>query len=271
MIKNIQIILFMLAVVTLGCTKQKEEKTPSGLVKKLVWADEFNQNGLPNSKYWDYEVGFVRNKEEQYYTKERLENVRIENDLLIIESKKEDYKNAEYTSASINTFKKVAFEGDFRVEVKAKLPKGKGIWPAIWMMGINREHVGWPKCSELDIMEFVGHTPNKVYQTMHWADKATDYKHKSKGSHCVLDDIHTNFHIYGLERVGNNIKVFIDDKYLLNFDAPTTAYEGSFVKPVYLLLNTAIGGSWGGEVDEAIFPQRFEIDYVRYYSLSRAE
>lgn len=233
----------------------------------LIWADEFNQDGLPNSKFWVYEVGYIRNNEKQYYTEKRLENVRVENGYLIIESKKEDYKNFLYTSGSINTLGKVSLSGDFRIEVRAKLPKGKGIWPAIWMMGTNRSKVRWPKCSELDIMEFVGKDPKTVYGTMHWADSEKDYKHKSKGGKIKVSNLHTQFHVFGLERKGSHIKVFVDNQFYFEFDVPSTAYKGSFTSPLYLLLNTAIGGSWGGKIDDSIFPQKFVIDYVRVYQL----
>ncbi|MCL3780703.1 glycoside hydrolase family 16 protein [Prolixibacteraceae bacterium JC049] len=256
------LLLIAIALVAIITSCQAQETS-----KKLIWADEFNKDGLPDSKSWTYEVGYIRNKEKQYYTEKRLDNVRIENGHLIIESKKEDYKNFGYTSGSINTFGRVSFKGDFRIEVRAKLPKGKGIWPAIWMMGTNRSKYGWPKCSELDIMEFVGKDPNIVYGTMHWADSRVNYKHKSKGGKIKITDLHTNFHVYGLERKGSHIKVFIDDEFYFEFDVPKTAFEGSFTSPVYLLLNTAVGGSWGGPIDDSIFPQKFVIDYVRAYKL----
>jgi len=241
-----------------------EKSNPS-----LIWADEFNGTGLPDASKWGYETGFVRNDEKQYYTLERTQNVRQEAGNLVIESLKEDFKGAKYTSASINTLDKKSFDGDIRVEVKAKLPKGKGIWPAIWMMGANIKQVGWPKCGELDVMEFVGHTPGKIFGTLHWSDraKAKDDSHMSKGSSMMVSDLNTSFHVYSLERKGKTISLFIDGKNLLTFTAPTTAYENTFTGPLYLLLNTAVGGSWGGEIDDSIFPQQYLIDYVRVYKI----
>ena len=235
----------------------------------LLWADEFNGSGLPDGSKWGYEAGFVRNNEKQYYTRERMENVRQEEGCLVIESLKEDFQGAKYTSGSINTLDKKSFEGDIRVEVKAKLPSGKGIWPAIWMMGINIKQVGWPKCSELDIMEFVGHTPDKIFGTLHWWDSTLNKEshHKSKGNNQIVSDIHTKFHTYSLERRGNTISLFIDENNYLTFSPPVTAFENTFTGPLYLLLNTAIGGSWGGEIDDSIFPQKFVIDYVRVYKI----
>jgi beta-glucanase (GH16 family) len=232
-----------------------------------IWSDEFNGSGLPDPTKWGYEVGFIRNHEKQYYTLNRTRNVRQEDGCLVIESLREEYQGAGYTSASINTLDKKSFEGDIRVEVKAKLPQGKGIWPAIWMMGINIKQVGWPKCSELDVMEFVGHTPDKIFGTLHWWDSAATSasKHLSKGSNLVFSDLQTAFHVYALERKGNVISLFVDDKNYLTFSAPETAYADTFTGPLYLLLNTAVGGSWGGTIDDTIFPQKFLIDYVRVY------
>lgn len=247
---------------------QKEAIPGSTTVKtvwKLQWSDEFKKNGLPDSTIWGYEVGYIRNREAQYYTYRRPENVRVENGVLIIESRKEEFEKFHYTSGSINTLDRRSFTGDFRVEIRAKLPQGKGIWPAIWMMGINRKDVGWPRCSELDIMEFVGHTPNTVYATMHWSDSTINFATKSRGEKTLIADLHNSFHNYALERVGSKICVYIDDLCYLQFTVPPTAYEGSFTLPLYLLLNTAVGGSWGGEIDDSIMPQKFVIDYVRAY------
>lgn len=258
----------LIMLIFVNCTKAQDvaiEKNKD----ILLWADEFNGAGLPDPAKWGYEVGFVRNGEKQYYTLERTQNVRQEGGNLVIESLKEDFQTAKYTSASINTLDKKSFDGDIRVEVSAKLPKGKGIWPAIWMMGINIKQVGWPKCSELDIMEFVGHTPDKVFGTLHWWDSTSieQNNHSSKGNSLIITDLHTTFHIYSLERKGNTIALFIDGKNYLTFSTPATAYENTFTGPLYLLLNTAVGGSWGGDIDDSIFPQKFLIDYLRVYKL----
>ncbi len=236
---------------------------------KLIWKDEFNGKGLPDSSKWSYEVGFIRNNEKQYYTKARIENCYEANGKLIIESKKQRYKDAEYTSASINTLGKHSFTGDLRIEVRAKIPDGKGIWPAIWMMGSDVKNVGWPQCGEIDIMEFVGHITDTVWGTLHWWDSTAmeANKHLSKGSKLFFDDLHSRYHIYGMERKGNKIELFVDDHYYFEFTVPPTAYPATFLGPLYLLINTAIGGSWGGPIDNSIFPQRYYLDYVRVYRL----
>jgi beta-glucanase (GH16 family) len=237
--------------------------------KKLIWKEEFNYKGLPNPKKWGYETGFVRNSEKQYYTKARVQNAEVKHGNLIITSLKEDYQGASYTSASINTLGKQSFEGNIRVEIKAKLPSGKGIWPALWMMGTNVNQVGWPKCVEFDIMEFVGHTENTVHANLHWWDSASvqDNKKSSKGGTITFTDLHTDYHIYVLERRGDSITVFVDDQVYLTVKGPTTAYNKSFTDPLYLLINTAVGGEWGGPIDDSIFPQKYYVDYVRVFKL----
>jgi len=236
---------------------------------KLIWSDEFNYSGLADSTKWGYEMGFIRNGEAQYYTRQRLENARVESGMLVIESRKENYKGAAYTSASLNTLGKAAFPGNTRVEVRAKIPQGLGIWPAIWMMGINIDTVNWPKCGEIDIMEFVGHTPNKIWETFHWWDatKPDSSIHLSKGSNTDFTDLKDNFHVYGLERTEGKLSFFVDNKYYFSFDTTESVQKGLFKHPFYILLNTAIGGSWGGKIDDAIFPQKFYIDWVRVFEI----
>ena len=265
-LRFISVVLFLLV---LAQSVKSQDVVAGQKSAVLFWADEFNGSGLPDPSKWGYEVGFVRNNEKQFYTPERTQNVRQENGCLVIESIKEDYQGAGYTSGSINTLDKASFEGDIRVEVKAKLPQGKGIWPAIWMMGTNIKQVGWPKCSELDIMEFVGHTPGKVFGTLHWWDSTSikENKHKMKGGNLPVEDIHTKFHIYSLERKGNIVSLYIDGNNYLTLSPPESSFADTFTGPLYLLLNTAVGGSWGGEIDDTIFPQKYFIDYVRVYNL----
>lgn len=234
---------------------------------KLVWSDEFNYRGLPDRKKWDYEVGYIRNNEAQYYTKERKENVRVEGGKLIIEARKEKFDRFEYTSGSINTLGKFAFQYG-RVEVSAKLPSGRGTWPAIWMMGEDRPLVGWPRCDEIDIMEHVGFNKGAIHGTLHQINDAG--KHWSKGSAIQVPDCCEAFHVYAMEWTKNGIAMFVDDKKYFEFP-----YEGpskwTFDRRMYLLLNLAIGGTWGGAmgIDDSCFPQRYEIDYVRVYQQDR--
>lgn len=233
----------------------------------LIWSDEFNGRGLPDPKKWDYEVGLVRNKEAQYYTKARLENARVLGGRLIIEARREPFQGSEYTSASLITLGKFAFQYG-RVEVSAKLPKGLGTWPAIWMMGEDRSQVGWPRCGEIDIMEHVAHNPKTIHATIHQIKDGGG--HWSKGGTMTLDTYGDRFHVYAMEWSKEKLDFFVDDKLYFTFP-----YEGpskwTFDRRMYLLINLAIGGAWGGAkgIDASAFPQRYEVDYVRIYQKSK--
>jgi beta-glucanase (GH16 family) len=251
---------------------------------KLVWSDEFDRPGLPDATKWGYEEGFVRNNEAQYYTRQRSENARVEGGMLVIESRKERFKNpgfdpaapaqsssrkkrefAEYTSASLTTQGKASWTYG-RIEVRAKLPSGRGTWPAIWMLGTNRS-VGWPACGEVDIMEFVGYEPGIVHANIH-TRKYNHVQKTNKGDKHALPDASEAFHVYAVEWFPDHMDFFVDgNKYFTFRNENTGADAWPFDKDHYLILNLAIGGAWGGTkgIDESIFPQKFLIDYVRVY------
>lgn len=251
---------------------------------KLVWSDEFDQTGLPDPCRWTNEVGFIRNREAQYYTPGRPENSRVENGRLVLEARKERFSNArhtpgsadwrrrefaDYTSASLTTRGLAAWRYG-RIEVRAKLPTGRGVWPAIWMLGTNMASVGWPRCGEIDIMEYVGFDPDLVHANVH-TGKYNHVRRNGKGSNLRLES--QDFHIYAIEWHAGRIDFFVDDRKYFTYTKEPGAGEDSwpFDRPHYLILNLAIGGAWGGQqgIDEAIFPQRFEIDYVRVYEAGR--
>lgn len=234
--------------------------------RKLVWSDEFEGTGLPDASKWTYEQGRVRNREAQFYTKARAENARLENGRLIIEARKEAWQGAAYTSASVTTEgKRELLYG--RIEVRAKLPKGRGTWPAIWMLGANMPKVGWPACGEIDILEHVGYDPDVVHANVH----TRTFNHAQgtgKGSSTRVAGVMDGFHVYALEWTPARLEFSVDGRVYFTY-LNDGAGEGSwpFDKPQYLILNTAIGGAWGGRngIDDAIFPARYEIDYVRVY------
>jgi beta-glucanase (GH16 family) len=246
----------------LSCSTEKDVQR-----LKLVWAEEFAVAGLPDPAVWSYEVGMIRNQEAQYYTQGRSENARVEGGCLIIESRKESYAGAMYTSASVNTLgKRSVFYG--RIEVRAKIPTGIGSWPAIWMMGADIASVGWPGCGEIDIMENVGYEPDTIYATVHTPGSVNDPGKVDKGGQIGIADPFAEFHVYAVEWRSDRLDFFVDgDKYFTyRKDARYPDYW-RFDKPFYVLLNTAIGGNWGGAkgIDDAIFPLTFTIDYVRYF------
>jgi beta-glucanase (GH16 family) len=255
---------------------------------KLVWSDEFDYQGLPDPAKWDYEEGYVRNNEAQFYTRARQENARVENGVLVIEARKEHFKKpqsnanrgnkasskqsaeyAAYTAASLITLQRASWEYG-RIEVRAKLPQGKGVWPAIWMLGDNITKIGWPACGEIDIMEFVGHTPNKVHATVHYRK---DDQHKSSGGQLTVTEPWVDFHVYAVEWTPERMDFFFDENRYQSFDVKSAddRDQNPFRQPQYLLINLALGGSWGGKIDDSVLPQKYLIDYVRVYQKDTAQ
>jgi beta-glucanase (GH16 family) len=235
----------------------------------LIWSEEFDSaNGLDPSK-WNFEVGYVRNKEKQYYTENRFKNCRIQDQKLILEAHKEAYRGYNYTSASICTKNKKEFLYG-RIEVRAKLPLGRGIWPAIWTLGSHIDQTEWPLCGEIDIMEFVGYDPGIIHGNIH----TQAYNHTletNKGASLKVQGLSDNFHVFAIDWTEDKIEFFLDNHSYFSFynDHENNPATWPFHKPHYLLINLAVGGFWGAKkgIDENIFPQQFIIDYVRYYKI----
>lgn len=237
-------------------------------VKKLVWSDEFNSGSRPDTTKWVYNIGTGSNgwgnNEAQYYTGDST-NARIENGNLIIEARKEIKGGKSYTSARMITQGKASWTYG-RFEIRAKLPKGVGTWPAIWMLGNNITTVGWPTCGEIDIMEHVGKEQDMVLWSTH--SKLNNWSlGTQKTNKSIIEGVSTDFHIYKMEWSKDYIQFFVDGK--LYYTSPNEG-KGSdyypFNAPQFLLLNLAIGGNLGGPtINDAIFPCRMEVDYVRVY------
>jgi beta-glucanase (GH16 family) len=150
------------------------------------------------------------------------------------------------------------------MEVRAKIPTGKGIWPAFWMLGSNTPKVGWPKCGEIDILEYVGREPNKVFTSLHTQDSHGNTINTKVNE---IDTIEVGFHVYAIDWTKDKIDFFVDDKLVYSF-APNTKNEDTwpYNQPFYFIINTAVGGNFGGyDIDDAIFPQQFVIDYIKVY------
>ena len=299
--------LFFIAIVITNSGFSQSDRISSPTVEakkwKLVWQDEFNYTGLPDSSKWDYEDGFIRNNEKQFYTVKRKENVFVQDGFLTITGRKETFINPHYeelkeknvdlaypsnyadlpdslipgwiknkyapyvpyTSGSINTKNKVSWKYG-RFEVRAKLPQGSGIWPALWMLGVDKIKINWPKCGEIDIMEFIGKTPGTIYGTLHYADTLTNI-HQSKQGKVKVLNLHDDFHIYAADWDSTKIVLSVDDKVYLRFPLSNagSSDENAFRHPFYFLINLALGGDWPGTIDDSMLPQNFVIDYVRVY------
>jgi beta-glucanase (GH16 family) len=270
MVKRIVCFITIICLAVVFCTSSHGKMPVHENGKwKLVWEENFDYKGLPNPAIWSYEEGFIRNREAQYYTSGRAENARVEDGNLVIEARKDNWNGNKITSASIHTYgKKSIMYG--RVEVRAKLPTGRGTWPAIWMLGNSiQTGTGWPACGEIDIMENVGYDPDVVHGNIH--TKA--YNHvqgTAKGNKLTLERPYEKFYTYAIEWYDDRIEFFIDDECYLVFENENKGNDTwPFDKPHYLILNLAIGGAWGGQqgINDSIFPQKYYIDYVKVYEL----
>jgi beta-glucanase (GH16 family) len=234
---------------------------------ELVWSDEFEGNEV-NTDFWTFETGSGGwgNNELQNYTDG--ENVNVQDGILTITAEKvnEDKVAGSYTSTRMITSGKKEFTYG-RMEIRAKLPSGTGIWPAIWMLGSNIGDVGWPACGEIDIMEYVGYEPNTVHATVH---TSAGYAANGDGKSKTLATAEEEFHVYGLFWSEKELVFYIDSpENVTHRYNPSTKNDDNwpFNKPQFFILNVAVGGNWGGAqgIDNSIFPQSMEVDYVRVY------
>ncbi|MCL4129894.1 UNVERIFIED_CONTAM: hypothetical protein GTU68_014380 [Idotea baltica] len=254
-----------------------ESETPDlptyGFSETVTWSDEFDTDGKPNADIWGYDLGAGGwgNGESQIYT-EDLENARAENGNLVIEAK---YANSSYTSARLVTKNKKDFLYG-RMEVKALLPIGRGTWPAIWTLATDSNYGEsyWPDNGEMDIMEHVGMDQDRVHANIH--TKAFHHSiGTNKGNSKLVDKASEEYHLYRLDWYPNTVQFYVDDLLLFEFkkQAGYSWEEWPFDKPQHLLVNIAVGGSWGGQegIDKDAFPQKMLIDYVRFYELIEIE
>ncbi|MDO3695518.1 family 16 glycosylhydrolase [Wenyingzhuangia sp. chi5] len=230
-------------------------------VLSLVWSEDFDVDGKPNEDNWDYEIGRGNggwgNNEAQYYTA-RSSNVSISNGILKITVKKENYYGAEYTSTRIRTKGKFEFKYGV-IEVRAKLPSGGGTWPAIWMLGANFEAVGWPSCGEIDIMEHVGNDQDRIHGTLHYPG---NYGGSANTNSTIIPNVSSEFKTYKTIWNENEIKFYTDDLLIHSFSNSSSV---PFNHPFYMILNVAIGGSFGGQIDSDFTESSMEIDYIKVY------
>jgi beta-glucanase (GH16 family) len=279
--------VFLTAVACLILSTKVLAEPPSLVLRKkwkLVWHDEFDYTGLPNTRKWGYESGHVRNAEQQYYVENDTSACFVSDGMLKIKGLSRTVPNAKYvagsddwrkkdslasyTSASINTFGKASWKYG-KVEIRAKLPCGRGIWPAFWMMGANRGQVKWPECGEIDIMEYIGAKDSTtIYGTIHRDSEKDDPPYYSTGKTIKCQTIHTDFHTYSMEWNKKYIDILFDGKRYFRYKiAHATRKNGDnpFRKPFYLLINLALGSGWPGPIDPTDLPAELIVDYVRVY------
>lgn len=230
----------------------------------LVWQDEFNGTEIdPNN--WTHEIGTGNwgwgNNELQYYT-ERSDNSYISNGKLVIEAKQESFSGSSYTSARMITAGKQEYIFG-RIDVRAKLPEGQGIWPAIWMLGANIWDVSWPQCGEIDIMELVGHEPTKIHGTSHFNNSNSPLGGSySLGSEKYIE----KYHVFSVIWEEDEIKWLMDDNQFYSVTKNQVGSNYPFNNNFFFILNVAVGGNWPGSPDATtVFPQRMLVDYIRVF------
>ena len=275
MINKTSILLFAI-LVFMACANRKANQlsketivTPTG-EWQLVWNDEFDYTGFPDSTKWSYdtkgnETGWGNN-EAQYYTAYDSANAFVQNGVLTITAKMDSMGGKRYTSARLITKEK----GDWlygRFEIRAKLPTGTGTWPAIWMLPTDWEYGGWPASGEIDIMENVGYNPDTIVGTAH----TKSYNHMfgtQKSGTIYVPTSYTDFHVYALEWTEKEFRLYVDNVHYYTYNNKDTDFaEWPFDKRFHLLINLAIGGNWGGKegIEDSLFPHHFLVDYVRVY------
>ncbi|MEZ4701989.1 MAG: glycoside hydrolase family 16 protein [Rhodothermales bacterium] len=252
-----------------GCDPSTDAPTTALPGWTLVWSDEFDTDGLPDAGKWGYDVGDHGwgNQELQNYLARNPETARVEEGHLIITASLTGEGDSKtYPSARLVTKNK----GDWtygRVEVRAKIPRGRGTWPAIWMLPTANTYGTWPASGEIDIMEHVGFDPTNIHGTVH----TSSFNHTigtQKGEARIVPTALDAFHVYAIEWRSDRIDFFVDsDRYFTFANTGNGPADWPFDQPFHLVMNIAVGGSWGGQqgVDDTIFPQEMQVDYVRVY------
>ncbi|MBK7740102.1 MAG: glycoside hydrolase family 16 protein [Saprospiraceae bacterium] len=245
-----------------------------GQYGRLVWQDEFeSQSPVPDSTKWTFDLGDGcpsncgwGNNQKEYYTND-LRNARIEEGRLILEAHRNNRSGHPYTSARITTRKSLNLRYG-RIDVRARLPRGHGTWPAIWMLPSKWEYGGWPRSGEIDIMEHVGWAQDSIFGTVH----TQNYNHiigTQQGKTVQLPDASLYFNDYSIVWTEEKIDFLINGKVFYTYKNDSTGPDSwPFDKEFYLIMNLAIGGNFGGVkgVDDDIWPQRMEVEYVRVYN-----
>ena len=246
-------------------------ETPEAYVGyNLVWADEFDRDTL-NLADWTYEIGDGcpnncgwGNNELEYY---REDNTSIVNGNLVITAKDQKFGDRDYTSSRLITKGKKQFKFG-RIDIRAALPKGQGIWPALWMLGSNIDAVSWPACGEIDIMELTGDLPNRVVGTVHYGPNSSQAQYNSMSKYLDGDDnFQDEFHVFSINWENNLIQFLVDD--VLYHTITPASLNGEtypFNKNFFFIFNVAVGGNFPGNPDGSTpFPQHMIVDYVRVF------
>ncbi|WP_052694998.1 family 16 glycosylhydrolase [Hymenobacter sp. AT01-02] len=274
---------FMLTLSLMSCTEKKTKDVPApapptpttpavneeardyNQYTELKWSDEFDTGSLDQSK-WVYEQGGGGwgNNELQNYTNS-TDNTFLSGGNLVIQARQQQSGNNAYTSARLITKGKQSFQFG-RIDVRAKVPKGKGVWPAIWMLGDNIDQNNWPLCGEIDILELRGSRPMELLSTMHFGNSVADHRFKGTTQTLAID-LSEDFHTYSVVRSKDLLRFYLDGAATPYYTFTSSdASPFPFNNPFFLILNVAVGGNFDGNPDgTAVFPKQMQVDYVRYY------
>jgi len=238
----------------------KSVQVSVSVAQTLVWSDEFNTPGAPDPARWGYDLGAGGwgNNELQYYTN-RSDNATISNGTLKITAKRESFSGSAFTSARLLTKNKFSTKYG-KIEVRAKLPVGVGTWPAIWALGSNIDQVGWPACGEIDIMEHKGSDPGRIYGTVHHPGHSGG---NADGATTTISNASTDFNIYAVEWNAQTLKFSVNGNVFYTFNNNSNL---PFNQNFFIILNVAMGGTFGGPVEAGFTQSVMEVDYVRVYN-----
>jgi len=250
---------------TFIATDAQDDEGDNNASYELVWSDEFDTEGAPDAAIWTYDLGTGTNgwgnNESQYYT-DRAENIKVENGLLKITALRENFSGSQFTSARIKTENNFEFTYG-KVEVRAKLPEGVGTWPAIWMLGANFDQVSWPACGEIDIMEHVGRDQDQILASLH---SPSSFGATQNSGKTTVSGVSNEFHVYAVEWTEESITFSVDDQAFYSYNPEVKNNDTwPFDKDFFLILNVAMGGTLGGEIDGNFTESTMEVDYVKVY------
>lgn len=272
----IRVVFASMLLLLVACTKKTEKNSNEGNLTplypnmKLVWEDEFNGTAL-NEGDWTFEIGDGcpsncgwGNNELEYY---QQANTTVVDGFLTIEARRESIGEKQYTSSRIKTQGKIKMKYG-RVDVRAKLPEGQGIWPAIWMLGESIDSVGWPRCGEIDIMEMIGGKGREktVHGTAHWWDDESSRHQYIGGQLDLKEQTYADaFHVFSIVWDATKIVWLVDDAPYYELSI-SVAEKNEFKSEFFFLMNVAVGGNWPGNPTETTkFPQRMVVDYIRVF------
>jgi len=271
------IYLSLTSIIFLSCNKNDENLNPDEQADvpegySLVWSDEFNAETI-NAANWQYETGDGTdyglqagwgNNELQLYTESATNSgIEQDGDMSVLYIRATDDGAGNYTSAKLTT--QNLFSMRFgRIDIKAKMPKGQGIWPAVWALGDNIDEISWPGCGEIDIVEILGHEPGKMYSTLHYTNSENKHGEKQGVYELSGESFNDAYHVFSLNWTPENLAFSIDDELIQEMTIDDEMKE--FLRSFYLALNVAVGGNWPGYPDNTTsFPQSMYVDYIRVF------